>query len=486
MRFRPFTLCFALFAVLLGCAVGPDFRRPDAPAVNGYAPGNPATGTMAADGTAQTFAPGKQLRADWWRLFGSAKLDALVAQAFAHNPTIEAADASLRQSEELLHAGYGIFFPQLSAGGSAVREQASPQRLGQQGPTSVFNLFTLSASVTYTLDLFGTQRRIEKLKAQVDGPRYTLLAANLTLSANVVNTAIARASYLEQMQATKDLLALEREPLKITETQAQAGTQPYANVLALRSQIASTEALVPPLEQSADRAAHLLAALQGLTPAEFAAPQLALAELTLPAELPLSLPSKLVEQRPDILVAESVLHAASANIGVTTAAMIPSLSLSAGYGVNNTAMVNLFSAPSSFWNVGAGIAAPLFDGGTLWYQRKAAIEACRQSAAAYRETVLAAFEQVADVLRALEHDAQSLEAQSRAVEAAAESLRLVQVSYKSGLTAYLDVLTADKQLLQARVGEIQARGQRLQDTVALYAALGGGWWNAPAQTAFAP
>ena len=471
---------FCGLVLLAGCAVGPDFRRPDAPPVQAFTPGQPPATTVVADGQAQTFAYGKQLRADWWKLVGSTKLDALVAGAVAHNPSVAAADATLAQSEALLHAGYGIFFPQAAASASATQQQASPQRLGQAGPTSIFSLFTLSASISYTLDLFGTQRRIEKLQAQVDGPRFALLAAQLTVTANVVNTAIARASYLAQLAATAELLTLEREQLKIAEAQAQAGTQPYANVLALQSQIASTEAALPPLAQTADHAAHLLAVLQGLTPAEAPALPLALGDLTLPAELPVSLPSELVAQRPDIRMAEAVLHATSANIGIATAALIPSLTLNAGYGVNNTSLGNLFNASSNFWNVGAGITTPLFDGGTLWYQRKAAIEAYRQSAAAYRETVLAAFAQVADVLRALEHDAQALDAQLRAVDAAAEALRLIQVNYKSGLADYLQVLTADKQLQQARIAAIQARGQRLQDTVALYAALGGGWWNAAA------
>ena len=481
MRRKTLPACAALLATLAGCAIGPDFRRPDGPAVSRFAARATPAQTVAAQGKVQKFAPGGALQADWWRLLGSAQLDDLVAQAFARNPSVEAAQASLRQSEYALRAGYGIFFPQVGVGGSAVRQKLNPLRLGQKGPSTIFNLFTLSASVSYTLDLFGGQRRVEKLQAQVDVPRYSLLATYLTLSANVVNTAIARASYLAQIAATQELLALEQEQAQISEIQAKAGTQPYASFLAVQSQLASTEALLPPLEQGSDQAAHLLAALLGRTPAELEVPEIALAELVLPAELPVSLPSQLVRQRPDILVAEGLLRVASANIGLATAAMLPSLSLTAGYGANHTDLSQLLTGSSTFWNLGAGLAMPLFDGGTLWFQRKAAVEAYQQAAATYRETVLAAFAQVADVLRALEHDAQTLAAQERAVQAARESLRLVQVSYQVGVASYLQVLAADQQLLQARMGQIRAQGQRLQDTVALYAALGGGWWNAKEQ-----
>ena len=474
---KPLTRMVALAAA--GCAVGPDFRRPDAPVAAQYTAGAPVTGTIAADGKAQVFTVGKRLQADWWRLFGSPALNALIVQAHAHNPGVDAAQASLRQSEFSLRAGYGIFFPQVTGNAAVARQQASPLRFGLQSPGTVFNLFTLSASVSYTLDIFGGKRRIEKLEAQVDIPRYALLATYLTLSANVVNTAIARASYLAQIQATQELVELETQQLRISEAQAKAGTQSYADVLAVQSQIASTQALVPPLQQSCDRAGHLLATLMGQTPAEAKLPEFALGDFTLPAELPLGLPSELVQQRPDILVAEAALHAASAEIGLATAAMIPSLSLTAGYGANNSNIGKLFTSPSEFWNIGAGITAPIFDGGTLWFQRKAAIEAHQQLAATYRETVLAAFAQVADALRALEHDAQTLAAQSRAVRAAQDSLKLRQISYDVGVASYLQVLAADQQLLQARVGEIRAQGQRLQDTVALYAALGGGWWNTP-------
>jgi NodT family efflux transporter outer membrane factor (OMF) lipoprotein len=297
------------------------------------------------------------------------------------------------------------------------------------------------------------------------------------LSANVVNTVIAEAAYQAQIQATEELLMLERDQVRMTEVQAQAGTVPYANVLSVQSQVASTEALIPPLRQKIDQAEHLLATLTGRTPAEWRPPVLGLAEFTLPTDLPLSVPSQLVRQRPDILVAEAQVHVSNANVGVATAAMFPRFSLSASYGVGSNSLSSLFSPQSALWNLGANLAAPVFAGGTLWYQRKAAIAAHDQSLLLYRQTVLSAFAQVADTLRGLLHDAETLNAQVEAVHAAEEALHLMQISYQSGTANYLQVLVADGQYLQARIGYIQAAAQRYQDTVALYVALGGGWWN---------
>ncbi len=474
-------LACALLLALCGCAAGPDFTRPDAPKTSGYLPGDSTRQPGSIGQGPQAFQPGLRQTADWWRMFGSAKLDSLIARALENNPTIASAQAALEQSQASLRAGAGIFFPQLTGGASGERQQYNPSRVGEPLPPTVFNLFTLSASVSYTLDLFGGERRaVEKLAAQVDVQRYTALAASLMLEGNVANTAIAQAGYREQVKAIRELLELEKQQVQIAEVQVRAGTQPASTLLALQSAAASTEAELPPLEQRVDAASHLLAVLGGEFPAEWKEPQLALAELQLPKDLPLSLPSELVQQRPDVLIAEATLHASSAEIGVATAALFPSITLSAGAGLGNGTIGALTGSKSAFWNFGAGLTAPLFDGGTLWFQRRAALAAYRQSAANYRETVLAAFEQVADDLRALEHDADELDAQNRALGAAQQSLDLIQINYQSGVATYLQVLAADAQLHQARLGVIQAQTQRLQDTAALYAALGGGWWNAAA------
>ena len=471
--------CLAAAALgLSGCAVGPDFVRPEAPGVTRYTPEPAPRTTVAAAGRAQTFTEGARIAADWWRLFGSAKLDAIVAQSLADNPTLQAAEASLRRSQDNLRAGYGVFFPSIDAGAGVSRERSNPAALGSSQPASVFNLLTLSASVSYTLDVWGGNRRaLEGLGAQVEADRVTVLGTYLMLSGNAVNAVIAQAAYRAQIQATRDLVTFEKQQIHVAEAQVQAGTVPQSNVLSLRSQLASTEAGLPALQLKVDQADHLLAVLAGRTPGEYAPVPVALGEISLPTDVPVTLPSELVRQRPDILLAEAQLHAANAQLGVATAAMLPSLTLSAGYGVASNTPGTLLSATSSLWNVGAGITAPLFRGATTWYQRKAAIDAHEQATALYRQAVLAAFQQVADTLRALEHDAEALRAQQEAVDTAEEALKLVQFNYEAGIATYLQVLVADGQYLQTKQGYLQAVAQRLQDTVALYVALGGGWWN---------
>ena len=469
-------VCGIALAALAGCAVGPDFIRPEPPHAERYTQGAEPTATIPADGRAQHFARGAPVPAEWWRLFNSAKLDSVVNEAIAGNPSLQAAQATLRQSQDTLRAGYGVFYPQLDAGFDATRQKFSPALFGSSAPGSIFNLFTLSASVSYALDVFGGERRaMEGLQARVDVQRAMVLGTYLTLSGNIVNTMIAQAAYREQIKAIEQIIAVQREQVGIAGTQASAGTVPYANVLGLRSQLASFEALLPPLKQKLGQAGHLLAILAGRAPAEWTPPHLDLSDLTLPGELPVTLPSELVHRRPDILAAEAELHGAGAEIGVATAALFPSFTLNGSYGQNNTSMNGLFKGSSNFWSLGADVAAPLFHGGTLWFQRKAALEGYQQTLATYRQTVLGAFAQVADTLRALEHDAEALHAQSQALTTAEEALRLIQANYQAGVVNYLQVLIANGQYHQARIGYLQAQAQRLQDTVALFVALGGGW-----------
>ncbi|HET6514489.1 MAG TPA: efflux transporter outer membrane subunit, partial [Thermodesulfovibrionales bacterium] len=397
-----------------------------------------------------------------------------------NNQTLQAAQASLRQSQDNLRAGYGVFYPQLDAGFGAVREKSSQVRIIGNPHSSIFNLYTLSGTISYALDVFGGNRRlVEGLEAEVDFQRFSMLGTYLTLSGNVVNTAIAAAAYQAQIEATEQIVREEKEQISIIEGQVEAGTVPYVNVLSIRSQMAATEATIPQLKQKLSQAEHLLAALVGRTPAEWAPPRFDLmTDLMLPGDLPVTLPSELVRQRPDILAAEAQLHSASAEIGVATAALFPSFTLNGTYGLNSTSMSDLFKSTSSFWSLGANIAAPLFHGGTLLSQRQAAIEGYNLSLANYRQTVLSAFAQVADTLRALEHDAETLHSQSQALDTAEEALRLIEINYQAGLANYLQVLIANGQYHQAKIGYLQAFAQRFQDTVALFVALGGGWWNA--------
>jgi NodT family efflux transporter outer membrane factor (OMF) lipoprotein len=464
-------------ALMGGCAVGPNFVRPTPPDTDRYTHEAQSEATVAADGQAQHFTPGAEITADWWRLFKSPQLDAVVRQAISNNPTLQAAEASLRQSQDNLRSGYGLYFPQGQAGVSASRQLTAPAQQGSQTSGSIFNLFTASGTISYTLDVFGGKRRtVEGLRAQADSQRYESKAAFLALSANVVNTSIARAAYAAQIRATEQLIDLENQQLHLAETQARAGTAPYSTVLSVRSLIAANQALLAPLNQNASQAEHLLAMLEGVVPSKANLPDIDLAELSLPADLPLSLPSDLVNQRPDILLSEALMHVASANIGIATAAMFPSFSLSGTYGGASTTLANL-SAVSKFWSIGPTATTPVFQGNSLWYVRRASIDAYQQSQANYRQTVLGAFEQVADTLKALEHDAEGLQAQVEARRAAGEALNLLQVNYRAGLVAYPDVLAADVQFHQATLGYLQAVAQRHQDTVALFVALGGGWWN---------
>jgi NodT family efflux transporter outer membrane factor (OMF) lipoprotein len=466
----------AMSIALGACAVGPSFKRPAPPDGKSYTSQPVPDATLVADGKVQRFATGQKVAADWWRVLSCPALDAVVVDALAKNPSLEGARATLRMSQDTLRAGYGVFIPQGSVGAGASRQKLDSASLGSTQSPGAFNLFTASASVSYALDIWGGERRqVEALRAQVDEQRFALAGSYIILSGNVVNTVIAQAAYRAEIDATVASLALLKEQLRITQAQAQGGTVPYANVLSIQSQIASLEATLPPLEQKIDQAADLLATLSGLTPADWKQPRIALTDLTLPRDLPESLPSALVRQRPDILQAEALLHATNANIGVATAAMLPSLTLNAGYGIGGTGS----ASPVNFWNAGAGLTQPVFQAGTLWYQRKAAIEARDASLAGYRQTVLAAFEQVADTLRGLQHDAEALQAWTEAVGTADGAMRLIQANYAAGISNYLQVLIADGQYLLARIGYVQAVAQRLQDTVALYVALGGGWWNTP-------
>jgi NodT family efflux transporter outer membrane factor (OMF) lipoprotein len=472
-------LLAVLLCCALGCVVGPDFKRPTPPSIERYTTGPTLTATMPADGKAQHFDQGALIVSDWWRLFNAPALDAVVKESLANNQSLQAAQASLRQSQDILRAGFGVFYPQVNAGAEASRQKTSPAVTGGKTPSSIFNLFTLSASVSYALDVFGGERRaVESLGAQMDLQHALVQAAYITLTGNVVNAMIARAAYQEQIMATEQLIDLQREQIKLTEAQAQAGIVPYANLLSLQSQLAAVEATLPPLRQRISQTEHLLATLAGRIPSEWAPQQVAFTDLMLPGALPITLPSELVRQRPDILAAEAQLHSASAEIGVATAAMYPSFTLNGAYAVGSTASGNIFKSNSIFWNLGANVSAPLFRGGTLWYGRQAAIDAYQLSAANYRQTVLSAFAQVADTLRALEHDAELVHAQSRAISSAEEAQRLIRANYRAGTANYVQVLIADGQYHQAKIGYLQALAQRYQDTAALFVALGGGWWNA--------
>ena len=468
---------------LTACAVGPNFARPSKPTFDSYLESKGPETTASADGAAQRFVGGASVPAEWWRLFRAPVLDGIVDEGLKHNQTVASAVATLRQSEDALRAGYGIFFPQIGAGLDAGRQRSSPAKFGQSTPSNVFNLFTLSGSVSYLVDVFGgARRRVESLRVDVDHEHNALLAAYLSMTANIVNTSIARAGYRAEIVATQTLIDSAAEQVNLTEVPAKAGTVPYSAALSLQSQLSGLQASLAPLELHADQADHLLAVLIGHAPAEGTPPELELGDFTLPQDLPVSLPSELVRQRPDILAAEARLHGASAQIGVATAALFPNLTLNGTAGRSATQWRDLGEQSGHFWGADAALSVPLYQGGTAWYGRKAAIDAYQAALADYRQVVLNAFQQVADSLRALEHDAQLLRAESESTGAARAALELTQANYRAGIVDYLAVLTATNQLHTAQLGYISAVAQRLQDTVALFAALGGGWRDSPPAT----
>jgi len=469
-------LGIAILLGLSGCAVGPDFKSPDAPPGSSYLKGGIPKETLLANGSEQNFRIGNLVSAEWWKMFHSESLNSIVDKSLQGNAGLKASEASLRQSQDLLRAGYGVFFPQVAVGLNTQRASTAPSQLGQSSAGSIYNLTTASASVSYTLDIFGGERRqVEALGAQVDYQQYLTAATYLMLSANVVNTSIARAAYLAEIKATEELITLEREQLQVAKAQVAGGTAAFATELTIQSLISSNEASIAPLRQKASQAEHLLAVLEGVDPSHVELSDLTLGSLTLPANIPVSLPSDLVKGRPDILASEALMHQASANIGIATANMFPSVTLSGGFGTAANKFSSLSGPNQQFWTVGPSINIPIFQGGTLYFTRKAAIEAFQAAQQNYRQTVLVAFSQVADCLTALEHDAQSLAGQLDAKNAASEALKLQQISYGTGLVDFISVLIADVQYHQADIAFLQALTQRYQDTVALYVALGGGW-----------
>ena len=463
------------FMMLTSCMVGPDFIKPKALAVERYTQDFLPNETMIADGLMQHFELGAKVNADWWRLFKSTQLNIFVSKALANNLTLQSAQANLRQSQANLQAGYGVFFPQIDAGFTPVRQQFSPARFGNNSASTIFNLYTFSTTVSYTLDVFGGERRnVESLEAQKDLQRYTEQGTYLTLTGNIINAVIAKAAYQAEVETTEQWLALLQKQIKLTETQVSAGTVSYQAVVSLRSQLALVAATLPALKQKLNQTEHLQANLVGLTPADWQSPTIKLADLTLPLNIPVSLPSELVHQRPDILAAEAQLHSDSAKIGVATAGLFPNISLSGSFGYNNQSLLDLFMSKGNIWSMAANFAQPLFHGGTLWFGRKAAIATHEKSLAIYQQTVVSAFTQVADALSALQHDAEMVAAQKQSLEAADDALRLVTANYQAGLVNTQQVLIIESQRLQAKLAYLSALAQRYQDTVAFFVALGGG------------
>jgi len=469
-----------LSVLLAGCAAGPDFRPPEAPPVDAYL----APGEAAPSSGAQQLAAGADIPAQWWRLFRSEALDGLVRQALAASPTLEQARARLRQAGEELNAETGgRLLPSVDGDLSVARQKVDPSAFGvpvaeQPAP---FTLYNASVDVSYTLDVFGANRRaLEGLGAQVDYQRHELQAARMSLAANVVTAAIRQADLSERLEATRELLAAQVRQRDIMRRRLEAGGVSQADLSNQALLVAQTRATLPPLDYQLAQVTHQLATYLGQPPAALRRAPLRLADLTLPADVPTGVPSALTRQRPDVLAAEALWHRASADVGVATANLYPQFTLTASFGSQRTRAGDL-SNGLNVWNLGLGLTQPLFRGGELRARQRAAQAAYDAAAAAYRQTVLDGFRQVADALRALQTDGDAFLAQDDAWRRADEAERIAQGRYGAGGISHLSLLDSQRQLLQARIARTAADAARYADTAALLQALGGGWWNeAPA------
>jgi NodT family efflux transporter outer membrane factor (OMF) lipoprotein len=478
-------MAIAILAPLLvaGCAVGPDFSKPAAPDIGSYTAHPAATTVSSANvigGEAQHFHRDGEIPADWWTLFHSTALNALIEQSLDRNPDLKAAQAALSVARENTLAGKGSNVPAVSAGLTASRQQDPPGALAPVPSNNAFlyNLFTPQVSVSYVPDVFGLNRRsVESLQAQEQAVRFQAIAARVTLTANVVVAAIQQAALQAQVDATRRMIDANTRMLGILRYQAAKGYAGRLDVAAQESQLAQVAATLPPLIKQLAQQHDLLAVLAGQFPSRLPDGKIELSSLHLPQDLPLSLPSSLVEQRPDVRQAEANMHAASAQVGVAIANRLPNISLSANAGSTALAMGQLFKAGTGFWSLGADVAAPIFQGGSLRHQERAAKAAYTQAAAQYRSTVLAAFQNVADTLAALEQDAAGLKAAASSADAAKVTLDLSQRQWKDGYAGYLSVLSAEQAYQQAQINLVQAQANRYADTAALYQALGGGWWH---------
>jgi NodT family efflux transporter outer membrane factor (OMF) lipoprotein len=475
----------SIIAALSGCAVGPNFKRPAAPTdsdygrapVQGEIPSSEGTG-----GSAQRLVADMDIPAQWWTLFQSPKLDRLVEQALQANPNVTAAQAALRQAHELYAAQRASFFPNVQGGFTATRSKnavgtiANPTSLPQENP--YFNLYTAQLSVSYLPDVFGaTRRSVEAAKAQAESSRFQLEATYLTLSSNVVVTAIQEASLRGQIAATERLLDLRHQLTVKVRQQQTLGTVSHLDVLTQESVEAQTAATLPPLQKQLGQTRDALTALLGKLPAEEPEETFRLDELTLPTELPVSLPSKLVEQRPDIRQAEADLHTASAQDGVALADMLPQFTISADTGSSALKIGELFATGNGFWDLGASLTQTLFDAGALLHRHRAADAALDEAAAQYRAAVVLACQNVADTLRALQADADALKASAAASRAAKASFDLAQQQRELGTISFVSVLAAEQIYQQSELQRVQAQANRYSDTAGLFQALGGGWWN---------
>jgi NodT family efflux transporter outer membrane factor (OMF) lipoprotein len=429
---------------------------------------------------AQHLVVDQDIPAQWWNAFHSERLNGLVRASLEHNPSVDAARASLRAAMEQVYAQQAAYFPTVNASFSPTRQKiartlASPASSG----VSYYNLYTAQLDISYSPDVFGLNRRqVESLQAQADLQRFQFEATYLTLTSNVVNAAIGEASLRGQISATREIIASQSKTLDILKRQRELGDAADADVLAQEAALAVSEASLPPLEKQLALQRDLLVALVGAYPGQSQIPPFELEAFELPAELPLTLPSALVEHRPDVLAAEEQLHSASAAVGVAVANRLPNIALGVdSYGSASLALSKLFTSGTGFWDLAASVTQPVFDAGALSHRQSAAEAEYDAAAAQYRSTVISAFQNVADALQAISADATALRTAVKAENATGRSLAIASRQVELGDLSPLALLSIEQAYQQARLNRVVAQAERLQDTVGLFQALGGGWWN---------
>jgi NodT family efflux transporter outer membrane factor (OMF) lipoprotein len=479
---RKHAAVLATMTVLTSCAVGPDFKVPVSPDVDRYTKEPLATRTSstgAATGLSQHFAPGRDIPEEWWTLFKSPALNVLIKQALDKNPNLQSALAALRASKEAVYAQQGKFLPFVQANFNPTRNQTSAALAPiPSSNASTYNLYTAQVAVSYTFDVWGLNRRtVESLQAMADTQRFEVEAAYLTLTSSVALAAINEASLRGQIEATNQLIAINKRMLDTTRDKFQAGLVDRTVLALQQAALAQVEATLPPLRKALQQNRDQLSALTGAYASKEPLETFRLDQLRLPADLPVSLPSQLIEQRPDIRAAEEQLHSTSALVGVAIANMLPNFTISANGGYMNTALAGFLSPQNAFWTLAGNATQTVFDGGTLLHDLREAQATYDAAAWSYRGAVVTAVQNVADSLRAIQNDADALKAARDFERAAKDSFDLVQRQEQSGLIDVLILLNAQQTYLQAEIQVVQARAARLADTAALFQALGGGWWN---------
>ena len=477
----PFCAVAAVLAAAIasGCAVGPDFQPPQAPDVSGYLAQRGAS-PSGRRVLGSLFVAGAELPSRWWESFQSRHLSELVEQGILHNADLQAAEAAVRIAQANALAQRGALFPQIGGTWDTTRQLTPTATLTTNSASgaSLYTVHTPQVSVAYVADVFGGRRRqVESADAAAEAQMFQREGVYLTLTSNVALVAIQEASLRGQIAATRRLISLQTQLLTTLRRQNTLGQIALPEVVAQETALAQTKLLLPPLEKLLDQQRNLLATLTGRFPSEGAGEAFQLASFRFPRKLPLSLPADLVRQRPDVRAAEQVVRAANAEIGVAIANRLPQITLSGNVGSAADAASRLFLPGTNFWLVGANVMQPIFDGGTLRYKQQAAEEGLVLAVAQYRSTVLTAFRNVADVLAALQADARALEAAIAAERSAQRSIELVQKQVEQGQVSLPNLINAQQAYLVTSLARVQAQAARLADIVALFQALGGGWWN---------